>query len=200
MDDSEVDFADYFPSSKRDPDEMWAELRGHRGRLRQPAPEGAARSHAGRPGHRRALPPRPRRQADSSRLPGRADRARAFALQPGQPDGPALPERRPATCCSPASSCTTSARSTSSTTSAASPTPTTANCWATSSSRCGWWAISCAHLPDFPPRLRVAGGAHDPEPPRPARVRLSQAAAVSRSRCCCTTWTTWIPRWSACAR
>ena len=23
MDDSEVDFADYFPSSKRDPDEMW---------------------------------------------------------------------------------------------------------------------------------------------------------------------------------
>jgi 3'-5' exoribonuclease len=27
MDDSEVDFADYFPSSKRDPEEMWAELR-----------------------------------------------------------------------------------------------------------------------------------------------------------------------------
>ena len=27
MDDSEVDFADYFPSSKRDPDEMWNELR-----------------------------------------------------------------------------------------------------------------------------------------------------------------------------
>ena len=28
MDDSEVDFADYFPSSKRDPEEMWGELRG----------------------------------------------------------------------------------------------------------------------------------------------------------------------------
>ena len=28
MDESEVEFADYFPSSKRDPDEMWRELRG----------------------------------------------------------------------------------------------------------------------------------------------------------------------------
>jgi 3'-5' exoribonuclease len=28
MDDSEIDFADYFPSSKRDLDEMWTELRG----------------------------------------------------------------------------------------------------------------------------------------------------------------------------
>jgi 3'-5' exoribonuclease len=28
MDDSEIDFADYFPSSRRDPEEMWAELRG----------------------------------------------------------------------------------------------------------------------------------------------------------------------------
>src|ERR1044071_648676 len=28
MDDSEVDFIDYFPSSKRDPGEMWSELRG----------------------------------------------------------------------------------------------------------------------------------------------------------------------------
>lgn len=27
MDDSEVEYADYFPSSKRDPEEMWAELR-----------------------------------------------------------------------------------------------------------------------------------------------------------------------------
>jgi len=26
MDDSEIDFSDYFPSSRRDPDEMWAEL------------------------------------------------------------------------------------------------------------------------------------------------------------------------------
>jgi 3'-5' exoribonuclease len=28
MDDSEIDFADYFPSSERDPEEMWRELRG----------------------------------------------------------------------------------------------------------------------------------------------------------------------------
>ncbi|MBZ5619441.1 MAG: HD domain-containing protein [Acidobacteriia bacterium] len=28
MDDSEIDFGDYFPSSRRDPDEMWTELRG----------------------------------------------------------------------------------------------------------------------------------------------------------------------------
>jgi len=28
MDESEIDFADYFPSSRRDPEEMWAELRG----------------------------------------------------------------------------------------------------------------------------------------------------------------------------
>jgi 3'-5' exoribonuclease len=28
MDDSEIDFSDYFPSSRRDPEEMWAELRG----------------------------------------------------------------------------------------------------------------------------------------------------------------------------
>ncbi|HKE25522.1 MAG TPA: HD domain-containing protein [Bryobacteraceae bacterium] len=28
MDDSEVDYADFFPCSKRDPNEMWAELRG----------------------------------------------------------------------------------------------------------------------------------------------------------------------------
>jgi 3'-5' exoribonuclease len=28
MDDSEIEFVDYFPSSRRDPDEMWKELRG----------------------------------------------------------------------------------------------------------------------------------------------------------------------------
>src|SRR5581483_8252441 len=28
MDDSEIEFADYFPSSRRDPDAMWTELRG----------------------------------------------------------------------------------------------------------------------------------------------------------------------------
>ena len=28
MDDSEIEYRDYFPTSKRDPDEMWRELRG----------------------------------------------------------------------------------------------------------------------------------------------------------------------------
>src|SRR5947199_3785303 len=28
MDDSEIDFVDYFPSSRRDPEQMWRELRG----------------------------------------------------------------------------------------------------------------------------------------------------------------------------
>src|SRR5204862_2310120 len=28
MDESEIDFADYFPASKRDPEEMWRELQG----------------------------------------------------------------------------------------------------------------------------------------------------------------------------
>ena len=32
MEDSEVDYADYFPSSKRDPQEMWVELRARGGR------------------------------------------------------------------------------------------------------------------------------------------------------------------------
>jgi 3'-5' exoribonuclease len=36
MDDSEVDFADYFPSSKRDPEEMWRELRGIVGGMANP--------------------------------------------------------------------------------------------------------------------------------------------------------------------
>ena len=48
MDESEVEFADYFPSSKRDPGEMWLELRGHRRGHPQSAPEGAAGSDAGR--------------------------------------------------------------------------------------------------------------------------------------------------------
>jgi 3'-5' exoribonuclease len=36
MDDSEVDFGDYFPSSKRDPEEMWRELRGTVGAMTNP--------------------------------------------------------------------------------------------------------------------------------------------------------------------
>jgi 3'-5' exoribonuclease len=36
LDDGEVDFADYFPSSRRDPDEMWAELRAATAALANP--------------------------------------------------------------------------------------------------------------------------------------------------------------------
>jgi 3'-5' exoribonuclease len=36
MDDSEIDFGDYFPSSRRDPNEMWTELRGIVAGLRNP--------------------------------------------------------------------------------------------------------------------------------------------------------------------
>jgi len=36
MDDSEIDFVDYFPSSRRDPDEMWTELRGIVADIRNP--------------------------------------------------------------------------------------------------------------------------------------------------------------------
>src|ERR1700730_2416410 len=36
MDDSEIEFGDYFPSSKRDSDEMWTELRGIVGGMRNP--------------------------------------------------------------------------------------------------------------------------------------------------------------------
>jgi 3'-5' exoribonuclease len=36
MDNSEVDFADYFPCSRRDPGEMWSELRGIVGQMNNP--------------------------------------------------------------------------------------------------------------------------------------------------------------------
>jgi len=36
MDDSEIDYADYFPSSKRDASEMWSELRGIVGQITNP--------------------------------------------------------------------------------------------------------------------------------------------------------------------
>lgn len=36
MDDSEIDFCDYFPSSRRDPDEMWAELQSVVARVGNP--------------------------------------------------------------------------------------------------------------------------------------------------------------------
>ena len=48
MDESEVQFCDYFPSSKRDAGEMWLELRGHRRRHAQSAPQGSAGGGAGR--------------------------------------------------------------------------------------------------------------------------------------------------------
>ena len=48
LEEHEVDFADYFPSSERDPEEMFAELRGHRERVHESASESAAEFGAGR--------------------------------------------------------------------------------------------------------------------------------------------------------
>ena len=53
MDDSEIDFGDYFPSSKRDPEEMWAELRAMVAGIGNPHLKALARSAAGRRGDRR---------------------------------------------------------------------------------------------------------------------------------------------------
>ena len=91
MDDSEVDFADYFPSSARDPEEMWAELQrvvaaignAHLKALLDAMlddPDVAQR-------YRRA----PAAKHHPPRLPGRAHRARAFAVRAGGIDRGALP-------------------------------------------------------------------------------------------------------------
>ena len=66
-------------------------------------------------------------------------------------------------------------------------------------SACGWWRTSCAACPGFPPRLRIARGAHDYQPSWPASSSARPRCRSFRRRCCCTTWTTWIPRWNACA-
>ena len=47
MDESEIELVDYFPSSRRDPDEMWAELRQVVAGCPQPAPQQIARRAAG---------------------------------------------------------------------------------------------------------------------------------------------------------
>ena len=55
-------------------------------------------------------------------------------------------------------------------------------------------------LPGFPAAAALAGGAHDPEPPRASWNSGRPSSRSFPKRCCCTTWTIWIPRWNACAR
>ncbi len=73
VDDSEADFADYFPASKRDPEEMFAELRqiiqGHR----QRAFAGAAERDVRRPTNCRAVQEGSGGEIHPSCLPRRLD-------------------------------------------------------------------------------------------------------------------------------
>ena len=83
MDDSEVDFGDYFPSSKRDPQEMWAELRAIVGGMTNPHLKALLDALLDDEDIGAPLPHGAGGQADPSRLPGRADRARALAVRAG---------------------------------------------------------------------------------------------------------------------
>jgi 3'-5' exoribonuclease len=59
IDDTKKDFADYFPASARDPDEMWRELRGFAAAIANPHLHKLVARPAGRRGHRAALSPAP---------------------------------------------------------------------------------------------------------------------------------------------
>ena len=200
MDDSEIDFVDYFPSSRRDPDEMWARIARDGGRHPQSAFEGAARRHAGRPGDRGAIPPRAGRQADSSRLSRRIARARAVALR----RWPAPPRRIIRTC-----DCDllltgvvlhdigkiyelNYERGFS---------------YSNEGQLLGHIHIGVRMvaeklrgLPDFPPALRSLVEHMILSHHGAARIRIAQGSRSFPRRCCSTTWTISIPRWSACAR
>ena len=99
MDDSEIDFADYFPSSRRDPEEMWAELRAIVAGMTNPHLKALLEALLDDEDIARALPPRAGRQADPPRLSGRPDRARAFAVRAGAHGGARTIRTSTATCC-----------------------------------------------------------------------------------------------------
>ena len=84
MDDSEVDSADYFPASQRDPDEMWRELRGIVGGIANPHLKALLEALLDDEDVARRYRLRAGRQADPPRLAGRADRARAVAVRAGR--------------------------------------------------------------------------------------------------------------------
>ena len=128
---SEVDFADYLPKTTKDIGELWQTLAGYVASFQRPSSQGAGRGLHGRPGNRGSLPQRSRRQDSASRFHRRIARTRGLAVQLLRPDVPQLSAASIATCCSPARSFTTSARSTSSPTIARFPTPRAASCWGT---------------------------------------------------------------------
>ncbi len=68
LEEHEVDLADYFPASAREPEEMYAELRAHHRRHEQSASEGASRIGLQRCANSLALQDGARRQEHSSRL------------------------------------------------------------------------------------------------------------------------------------
>ena len=147
MDESEIEFVDYFPSSKRNTDEMWAELRGIVAAVANPHLKALLESLLDDPDVAAAFPARAGRQANPPRVSGRADRACALALRPGAHGGAALPECR----LRPADHGRDSARHRQDlrarTTSGVSPTRTRASCWDTSISASGWWPRRCAPCP-----------------------------------------------------
>ena len=154
MDDSEIDFADYFPSRGAIPARCGANC----GRLwpasRNPHLKALLEALLDDPKIAAALPPRARRQADPSRFPGRADRARAFAVRAGAHDGAALSQcrLRPAAHRRGAARYRQDLRA-----------ELRARIFVLQrrpvarphhDRRCAWWRTSCAGLPDFPPTLR----------------------------------------------
>ena len=98
MDDSEIDLIDYFPSSRRDQEEMWRELRGIVDGIANAHLKGLLEAVLRRSGNRRPVSPRTGREEHPSRVSRRLDRARAFALRPG-PHGGQHYSSSIATCC-----------------------------------------------------------------------------------------------------
>ena len=78
--DGDVDFADYFPASERDPAEMFAELRGIVAGIGNPHLRGLLEAFLDDEPLARMYRTGARRQARASCVSRRIDRARAFAL------------------------------------------------------------------------------------------------------------------------
>ena len=199
MDDSEIDFADYFPVSKRDPDEMWRELRGivagignrHLKGLLEAMldDEEIARRYRRAPAAK---------QIHHAFLGGLIEHVLTLCAL-AQADRGALRQHRSR----PAAD-------------RRGPARYRQDLRAELRARLLLFErrpVDRAHLhrdadggrqaarpARFSAAAALAGGAHDPEP---SRASWNSARPRCRSfprRCCCTTWTIWIPRWSACAR
>ena len=180
MDDSEIDFADYFPSSRRDADEMWSELRGIVSGIGNPHLKALLERLLDDEDVSRAVPPRAGRQADPPRIPGRPDRARAFAVHAGPRDGGALSDRG----CGPADRGRGAARYRQDLRAELRARIFVFQRRAVAGPhqhRDANGGGQAARATGFSGAAAGAGGAHDPEPSRATGVRISQTAAVSRS-------------------